>query len=454
MTFPSIWALIGVVIGFFIVLMLVAGGLQAILVKGDKSDLALQERGREVQNAALELGGYWFPPLAFWALTGSFPLTFTLIATLLFAITGIISVLIVRTSGIRKDREEGDSLILSHVFVFNRIVRWSLVSFVLLMAFYLFLAFAGYNAARTADLSDPDGLFHVAMYVFFAPSAAFFVLTWPYTVFILGSLQTPRQVRVEQFARSLRLFVIGIWGLLYPFFGFRQDILQENVSWLYLAAIAVLAAYLLTAIAPYELGRRGFARAERELLERMRDDVQALIVATETGVSESFRDKVFADTEQQLDKRFARLCKKNPECRNVALAWLPAAAAAAHVGGPHYRVFVEEVRRDGLALSDQLQGYRYRLPILDYRLLALNEVQMLLSRIKDAAWVRGVALLADRTIQRRLERRESRSALIAAIGITLATLVPIVKSEFEPEIRAVFRAGLGYVSAIDLTPAR
>lgn len=459
MTFPSLWLAISVVAAYFVFIMVLTQGVSALMRKGAREDdwAGGAERAQGAVGMGGEIASYWLPPLLFFAFTGSFPWTFAAVAVVLWLIATTISeMLIVRGLGARRDARDGDSVLLLNIFGMTQNMIWSGCVIALVgLGCYIYFFIAGLQTAERVDLTSAPGLFEVALFVFFWPAVLTFITTWPMNSVRLLSSGTPRQTRVEVFVRSVRLFMIGVWGLFYPFFAFRQDVLQENATWLYLAAAAALAFYLLTAVAPFEVGRLGFARREREALEGLRDEGQALTVATEPNVSPAFRDAVLADAEARLRQRFEELCVAHPMLVSVARAELPAKETTEEGGAPapdapppsRYEALLDDLdaRTKTLPQLAKIGGaYRERLPNLDYRLFTLARAGQVLRHIGDAGWVRGLAILIERDVARRLERREAKSILVASIGVLLSAIVPLAQREFDPELRAAVSAAADY----------
>jgi len=459
MTFPSIWLTVGFAVAYLVLLVGIGGFTAWWVARGakEKGDVAgASTRAARLLTPAMEMASYFLPPLFFFAFTGSFPWTFSFVSVVLFAITATMSALIVSGSDIHKHAKDGDSVLLEQFFKSRYVTPLGCVLLLVMMGFYVFLLVQGIRTAARVDLSSPEGLFEVAIYVFLLPAAFTFATSWPVVATRLASAATPRQIRVETFARSVRQFVIGVWGLFYPFFAFRQDLMEANSSWLYLGAAAAIGVYLLTAVAPFELGRLGFARKERDALEHLRETSQALVVATEPGVSEEFRAHIFQRMEHVLDDVMSRMQGENasfscllwvreypqgkPEADpNVAAADPNVSAAPAGLYGQRVAALGDGSKLDRVSLGYAL-AYAQRLPELDYRLYGASQVREMLRQFHDASWVRGVAMLTERAAARRLERREAKSILVASIGVVLASIVPLAQHEFDAEIRSTIRS--------------
>lgn len=470
MHFPSLWltilaaiapSIVGFIVGF-------ASAYRNAREGGQNRLLQFSRLMSSDTNNMLQMA--LAPPLLLYALIGEFPVVYIGVAAALYVITGIFGFFITRAAGLDRETRLLHPTILG--FVFSR--RW-VATFGQGLLAVLFLAplaivVWAFLVARGSDLSSDTARFQVALIVFAGQAFVTFVISVTLYLVHLWSANTSRQGRVVMFSQSMRVFVAGAWLIVFPFYEYRMDLVSNHGEWVAAAVFAVVVAYLLTVVLPFQIGRTRFDQRRREALTHLTDACDRVLVATDEKVSDGFRTYTMDAVDRDLKELFLQHVRGCDFFRYfAAMPYVQAQAAAGEgkelavlptgatgefdmlptgsgAGSEAYRQFlIEEVVQVGGQVTPVPQwewiasDHKRLLPKLDYRLFLLNRIEDFLENRSDEGWLRGLAMQTKADAEKWLTRREGRSVLLASAGVVLSMLVPLAKDEFSAEARAAMR---------------
>src|SRR5262249_24927893 len=126
------------------------------------------------------------------------------------------------------------------------------------------------------------------------------------------SKETSKQQRLQAFAQSFRTYLISAWTAAYPFYAFKWDEISHEPLFVWAGAGLYLVAFLTLVLFPYFVGRTRYQNRLNITLQRVSDECRSVSIATDPGVSESYRRKVMERVFGNLRSVFDDVGKNRP----------------------------------------------------------------------------------------------------------------------------------------------
>ncbi|HVY84308.1 MAG TPA: hypothetical protein VG943_04185 [Caulobacterales bacterium] len=473
--FPSFWLIIAAGLGPLFVYGLVLG-----IIKRPAFNAA--QTIRTSDSDAVNLLSILATPGIFWALTGSFPTTYFIVAAALYVLTGAIIYLVYRAAGLPREKRVAEMGSLTAVFFRPTTAVVGCLTMIVIPAGFIWMLVQAYHKAKTVELTSASGLFEVAVLLFGWQALVTMGLSVAVGAITLSSSHTPKQQRFTVLCATFRSTVLACWTLGYPFYAFRQSYALAHLDWALWGLGVCGAIYLLAVAIPFQLGWGAFNRKQRQRLTLLQENVDTIRqVLADPVMPPDFKQlavrkqvEPLRDVYKQIVQRYSffgflaqvsRL-SHDPEVQQEAGNSLPTPALgqldmAASPGAPcaaDYDAMVEQMARKPNQFSPASDWERIaveersKLPTLDYRLFLLNALEDVFENLTDPGRLSFVALQIRNEIKAWQDQPKGRSLVLTAAGSLVSFLIPVVKSAaesaFKPQIDAIFNTIAIQVSAI------